>query len=369
MKHKVIALTLVLLFSLFLSACSKESIKIGFIGDLTSKNSQLSIDARNAVEYALNQANENGGVNGRLLELVVKDDQADTAVAIEKDQEFINEGVHFVIGHMHSNMTEAMKQSANEDLLFVSPTMGTNALSYLDDFIIRAAPLNAIQAEIFSDYYIKNDLNELVIVCDLMNKEYTETVAGRIEEILTANNTEIKAIIKYDSRKDDLKSIVDQVMNQKPNTLLLLSQATDSAYFVQGIKKVISSVSIFSVSWSMTKDFIVNGGKYAEGTKFIGVYTPKVASPAYTSFAQGYEKNYNYKPSFVSVLGADAFQVLYLGLKNAKEITPTQVKKAILETQSIEGLQETFMIDAFGDDTKSYMFFELINGEYVPKEE
>jgi len=234
---------------MILSNCEKEPIKIGFIGDLTSKNSQLSIDARNAVEYAMNQVNEKGGINGRLLELVVKDDHANAAKALEMDQAFINEGVHFVIGHMHSNMTDAMKLAASDKLLFISPTMGTNALSFRDDYIIRTAPLNAEQAQLFCDYYVKNDLSGLVIICDFMNQEYTQSIANKVQEILTEKNIEIKAIFDYDSRKDELKSIVDQVVLEKPRTLLLLSQATDSAYFVKSIKKVLPNTSIFSVPW------------------------------------------------------------------------------------------------------------------------
>lgn len=364
-KPFIMIFIVVLLAGLLLSGCAKAPIKIGFIGDLTSKNSQLSIDARNAVEYAMNQVNEKGGINGRLLELVVKYDQADTAIALKRDKEFLDEGVHFVIGHMHSNMAIAMKHSASDKLLFISPTMGTDTLSFLDDYIIRTAPLNAAQAQIFSEYYLENKLTDLVVVCDLMNGEYTETVANQIEILLSKSNAKPKAIIKYDSRTDDLKNVVDQVLLEKPSTLLLLSQATDSAYFIQGIKKTLPNINAFSVSWSMTKDFIVNGGKYAEGTKFIGVYSPEEESNAYISFAEGFEKVYNYKPSFASVLGADAFQTLYLGLKGAKELTPTHVKQAILATNVIEGLQESFSIDKFGDDTKGYMFFELVNGVYV----
>jgi len=357
-KDILMLVVIVLFSSMILSNCEN--------GDLTSKNSQLSIDARNAVEYAMNQVNEKGGINGRLLELVVKDDHANAAKALEMDQAFINEGVHFVIGHMHSNMTDAMKLAASDKLLFISPTMGTNALSFRDDYIIRTAPLNAEQAQLFSDYYVKNDLSGLVIICDFMNQEYTQSIANKVQEILTEKNIEIKAIFDYDSRKDELKSIVDQVVLEKPRTLLLLSQATDSAYFVKSIKKVLPNTSIFSVPWSMTKDFIANGGEYAEGTKFIGVYHPKEESQAYLSFADGFEKVYGYKPSFASVLGADAFQTLYIGLKSAKQLTPTEVKKAIIERNKIQGLQEEFSIDEFGDDTKGYMFFELTNGEYVP---
>ncbi|MBF4694102.1 ABC transporter substrate-binding protein [Fusibacter ferrireducens] len=367
-QSKMVLMFIIIAFfsGVILFSCEKKPIRIGFIGDLTSKNSQLSIDARNAVEYAMNQVNEKGGINGRMLELVVKDDHADTATALEMDQAFIKEDVHFVIGHMHSNMAEAMKQSASDQLLFVSPTMGTDALSRMDDFIIRTAPLNSEQANLFCEHCIEHNLKDLVIVCDLMNQEYTKTVAGSVQEILVENHMAPKAIIDYDSRRDDLKKIVNQVIAEKPSTLLLLSQATDSAYFVQGVKKEMPNINIYSVPWSMTKDFIVNGGKYAEGTHFIGVYHPERESQMYLSFSEGFEKVYNYKPSFASVLGADAFQTLYLGLKGAQELTPTDVKQAIIDTNTIQGLQEEFSIDAFGDDTKGYMFFELIDGKYVP---
>ena len=61
----IIASFMMLIFNL--SACQKAPIKVGFIGDLSSKNAQLAIDGRNAVEYYVNELNDHGGINGRLV--------------------------------------------------------------------------------------------------------------------------------------------------------------------------------------------------------------------------------------------------------------------------------------------------------------
>ncbi len=72
---------LVILISTILAIMSpgctktKEPIKIGLTTTLTGTSSTSGIHARNAAMLAVEQINESGGINGRLVKLIVRDDK------------------------------------------------------------------------------------------------------------------------------------------------------------------------------------------------------------------------------------------------------------------------------------------------------
>ena len=355
-----------IIFVLILTSCSKEPIKIGFIGDLSSKNSQLAIDARNALELGVQIVNEDGGINGRKLQLISKDDEENVEVALEKHKEFINEEVKFVLGHLNSDMSTAIIASASDDIMFVSPSMGSVDLVGKDDFFLRSGPVNNKQAEIFADYALTNNLEDIVIVCDLMNIVYTKTLADGVTSIMKDNQKPIKEIICYDVKNDELLDVVNRIIKTEAKNVFIIAPASDTAYLIQKLKQTIEDLGVFSVSWSMTKDLISNGGKNVEGTRFVGIYMPEEFTPEYIKFANKFNENYGYELSFIGVLSYDALNVLVEGLRHADKIQPEQVKESIISIGTFKGLYKDFEIDAYGDSNKEYMIYELNQGEFVP---
>ena len=61
---------------LIFTACSKEDpIKLGFVGGLSGRVADLGISGRNGAILAVEHWNNNGGVRGRPVNLVVMDDE------------------------------------------------------------------------------------------------------------------------------------------------------------------------------------------------------------------------------------------------------------------------------------------------------
>lgn len=366
-KHLRIKLTLFLvLFIIVISGCAKEPIKIAFIGDLSSKNSQLAIDARNALDLAVQLANDKEGINGRPIQLVVKDDEGLVDTAGEKHKELIEENIKFVIGHLNSHMAPAIIEYASKDLMFVSPSMSTTVLSMKDDFFLRSGPVSNNQATLFAEYVIEEDLEDVVIVYDLMNEQYTRTVAEGIQEILLINNKTIKEMIAYNTQSDDLYEVAGTIIDAEPKNLMIIAQASDSAYLFQKVKKEFSEVNSYSVSWSMTKDFISNGGKIVEGTKFVGLNIPDDFSDEYKEFADAFKEYYDYELSFIGVLAYDSLNMYIKAMEQADKLEPEQVKEAIINIGSYEGLYVDYEVDIYGDNNKKYLMYELTDGEFIP---
>lgn len=358
-------IALVLVVTIIALSCSKEPIKIGFIGSLTSKQSQLSIDARNAIQLRIDAINESGGINGRTIELIVKDDQASYEVSLKKYQEFIDEGVHFIIGPMTSNMVEAVLDAPKEELLFISPSMSTNELLGKDDNFLRTCPLIDGQRKIFLKQLSDEDYDKITIIYDLMNKNYTEYLARSIQIYNEGIIDEIE-LISFDSRKGNVKSTVEDIDLKGSDAVLMISQSVDTAIMSQQIRKESLDIKLYSVSWSMTQDLIEFGGEAINGMELIGIYKSQVKSETLKKFEYDFLKRYNYDVSFIAKMAYDTFDVLIEGIKASDSLEPESVKKTILEIGKFKGLEDPIVMDIYGDSERSYLIYKVMNGAFVP---
>lgn len=372
MRHNKNKLTLFLTLivagiTIIFSACTKDPLKIGMIGSLTSKQSQLSIDARNAVELGVEEINKNGGINGAPIQLIVKDDSATTETALKMHQEFIDEGVQLVIGHMTSNMADAVLHSESEQLLFLSPSMSTEKLSDMDDFFLRTSPLTNYQAHSFMAFIDREHFKHITVLYDTMNRDYSESLALTVKSLGKENDKIQVELMPFDSTLGNLADIVGHVNTEDTECVFMISQATDTAYIAQKLHQRKKDITLLTVSWSMTQDLIYNGGNAVEGMYFVGVYHSQSKSEDLIDFENAFLEKYGYAPSFISVMAYDAFKVLVIGLETARSPAPIDVKSNLLDIKAFNGLEESFEMDENGDCNRSYLIYQLKNGEFLPQ--
>ena len=68
---------------------NKKPIKVGFVGCLTGRLSDLGLSGRNSAMLAIEQINKSGGIHGRQVEFLAKDNQLDpTKLKISKAARF-----------------------------------------------------------------------------------------------------------------------------------------------------------------------------------------------------------------------------------------------------------------------------------------
>jgi len=94
---------------LLVAGCSaKEPVKIGFIGGMSGRVADLGVAGRNGAVLAIEQKNAAGGINGRKLELLVRDDEQKPEVAGKVVAELLAQKVELIIGPMTSSMAFAI---------------------------------------------------------------------------------------------------------------------------------------------------------------------------------------------------------------------------------------------------------------------
>lgn len=128
--------------SILVCACSVSPgpIRIGLAGSLTDP---VGIPMKNAAELAVGEINAAGGINGRPLELVQRDDYADPDSAVFVATDLYEAGVSAVIGHLFSGMTLAAAPVYNggpDPVAAISPSSSSPEISTAGEYTFRICP-------------------------------------------------------------------------------------------------------------------------------------------------------------------------------------------------------------------------------------
>lgn len=154
-----------------------EPILIGFVGGTSGRVADLGIAGRDAVLLAVELRNQAGGVAGRKVKLLIKDDEQQPEVAERAVRELIDRGVVAIVGPMTSAMAIAVVPIADEaKVLLMSPTASTDALAGLDDYFFRVNASTLDNASRIARYHLdQHATRRLAVAYDLRNQSYTES--------------------------------------------------------------------------------------------------------------------------------------------------------------------------------------------------
>lgn len=144
-------------------AVNTDPIKIGCIQDTSGSASTLGQPNEWGVEYAVKWINENGGINGRMIELYTRDCQNDAEVGVTCYRELVDEiGVSAIVGPPLSNPASAWVELAAEDQIpivghFMDEVCTTDSeTGEVYEYMFLAEPSCAVQSYIVAEYAMKN---------------------------------------------------------------------------------------------------------------------------------------------------------------------------------------------------------------------
>src|SRR6266576_744950 len=101
----------VLAFPAVVRAQSKEPIRIGFPLPLTGTFAAIAADLQKGAQLAVEEINAKGGVMGRKLEVLFRDDELKPAVGAQRTKELIeNQKEDFVVGGLAANVQMAINE-------------------------------------------------------------------------------------------------------------------------------------------------------------------------------------------------------------------------------------------------------------------
>jgi branched-chain amino acid transport system substrate-binding protein len=186
------------------NAPDAETVTIGAVYPASLWNNDHYL--RDALELAMDQINKAGGVLGKPLSLVIRDDYGDSHIAQEIAETFSDAGITAVVGHWTSGVCYYVEDIYEErEIVMISPGATSLALFEYDyQYIYRTIANNQVYAETLANYAETAGIRRPAIyyaedtygidVAQLVEKELAKRripVVDRVTSITAANVEEL----------------------------------------------------------------------------------------------------------------------------------------------------------------------------------
>ncbi len=365
-RHAPWVLCLVSAVLLSFAGCSgKAPIRIGFSGCLTGFSAGIGVNGRYGAELAVEDINAAGGINGRPLELLVRDDRNDPAVALAMDKELHEAGVAAIVGHMTSDMGSTTIPWINEaHVLMMSPTMADPTLTGQDDWFFRVIPENVEQARRVSQGMHDLGLQRVAVLYENKNLAYSQRLAEAFDADFRARGGTISLMQSFTAESaGDFDPLLDALDETAPDAVFFIASSDRTVLFLQMRAKRSATCKVFLAMWSFSGGFLSQAGSTAESIYLIDVVDPHAQTPAYLAFVDAYRRKYGETPNFASVFGYEAVMVLAEAMRSASgRPDAVAIRKAILQKRTFQGLQGDLVFTPDGDVDRETFLFIVKNG-------
>jgi len=350
---------------LLLGACGDPApVRIGFIGGLSDRNADTGLAGLNGVQLAVQEINRGGGIGGRMVDLVVRDDAQSREVAARAARELVEAGVDAVIGPFTSSMAEVIVPILDRAGIFqVSPTITSMTFHGRDDHLFRINRTTRDNARDYARMMAGRGLRRIAVAYDLRNRNFTESWLRDFLDAVAAEGGRVAVAVPYESAPDtDFRIVMKEMLEGRPDSLLFISGAVDVARLAKEARELAPSLSIWASEWAATEQLVRLGGRVINGLLIIQNFDREDASPRYRHFAEVYQQTYQRLPGYPSVMAYEAAMVVFSALR--QQMPGEGLKSAALRGNPHPGLQQEIVFDRNGDTQRQVVFTEIRDGNY-----
>lgn len=370
MKKKFIYLIfslIIIAILFFILFKPKEPIKIGLMVTLTGVYPDLGREIRNGALLAVQMINEEGGIKGKLVELIIKDNKYSIEQAKLNYEELVKENVVAVIGPATSTTAKNLLPIINQKkVLTIAPTPTSTELAGLDDYMIRLRPTNKEDATTLAKYVTENlKVKKVAIIHDVINPSYTKDFINNFKPHFSKEVSFF--MYPFDEKNISIKNLAKQILSQSPDVVLIITEAYNASLLIQNLRILNPKILILISPWAKSPKLIEYGGERVEGVFTVDTFDEEYKGKLYEKFKNKFKERFGHNPNFAAVNGFEAVMLIKKAIE--KGAVKETMKETILKIGKFEGLQGEIIINKFGDrETKSFVF-KIKNGKFTRVEQ
>lgn len=246
------------------SATAAEPIKVGVSGPFTGGSSSMGVSMRDGVKLAVAEINKAGGVLGRQLLLVERDDEAKNERGVQIAQELINkEKVVATVGYINTGVALASQRFYQEAKIPVMNNVATGTLvtqqfkDQPENYIFRNAAHDSIQAPMIVEEAItRRGYKKVAILADSTN--YGQLGRADLEKALDLKGVKPVAVEKFNIKDVDMTAQLLKAKEAGAEAILTYGIGPELAQIANGMTKLGWKVPMIG-SWTLSMANFIDG--------------------------------------------------------------------------------------------------------------
>ena len=344
------ALALLMLTLPAVGAVAVEPIRIGVSGPFTGGSSPMGVAMRDGIRLAAREINEAGGILGRPLLLIERDDEARPERGAQVVQELINqERVVAGLGIVNTGVALDSQRFYQQAHIPMITSVATGSIitkqflppQYPDNYIFRVSAPDTIQAAmIVEEAVTRQRLRRLAIFHDSTN--YGQLGREDLERALERHGLKPVAVERFNIRDVDMTPQLARARAAGAEALLTYGLGPEMAHLANGMVRIGWKVPMMG-SWALAmSNFIDNAGPNAEGTRMPQTFIQDGNTPRRKAFIDNYRRTFGVERIPVppaAAQGYDSLLLLAAAIRQARSTGGVRLREALESLgERVEGI-------------------------------
>jgi branched-chain amino acid transport system substrate-binding protein len=380
---KTFSLASAILLTGSLNVHAAEPIKIGLVAALSGQSAKSGEAITRGLAIAIDEINADGGVLGRPLELIRRDDESNPSKGLLAARELVQkEDVAVLFGGLDTPVSMAIVPLANQ---MKFPFMGVWAAGTpitkngaKENYVFRVSAVDEIVDEALVQYGIdKYSMKKPGMI--LINNPWGESNEVGFKAALEKRGIAYTSIERIESSDLDVVPQLSRLKEKGTDTLLMVANVAPSAQVVKSLEKMNWDVPVVSHWGPAGGRFGELAGPTADRVHFIQTFvftdiTSGKGSEVFSALQAKYPEiktTADVTPAVGIANAYDAMHLTALAIEKAGSTKGKDIRDGFYKIDSYEGLIKSFsqpfskdQHDAIGPN--DYVFTQFVGDQISP---
>lgn len=350
---------LLVLCLIFLSACGNNGggnasgeesgdIVIGAIGPLTGSTAQYGDSMKKNIELYIDEINQNGGINGRKIKLIVEDDEGKPEKGISAVKKLIEkDNAIAVLGSPLSPVNlAAMKETQKAGVPHIVTSAGNPKITEQDNpYVVRVVPKDTAIASAVATYLVTERLMTKIAILH-SSDEYGIGGAEAAQKTLELLGKPAVAVEMFNTGDKDFTPQLTNIKKAGAEAIIFWGYYTEGAIVAKQNNSLGVNALVIGGTGLNNPKFLELAGDDAEGILF---GSPFVASDAsIQDYVNKYQAKYNTLPDMTGACGYDAAQLIVAAIQ-AVGTDKEAINQWLHQVRDFQGVTGVLTADENGD--------------------
>jgi branched-chain amino acid transport system substrate-binding protein len=350
-----------------LVGCQKkeDTLKIGLAGVLTGSDGEIGTAAQRGSELAIEEWNAKGGVLGKKIEIISRDDEGKANQAVAVAQELVAAGVQAVIGHWNSGCTLPASEIYHKAGILQVTAASTNpqVTERGISTLFRMCGRDDQQGVVMANFAF--DSLKVTQVAVLHNKTaYGQGIADEFKKSLEARGGKVVFFDGLASEEMDFRGVIAAIQKSGAQAVYFGGMYGQGGPFFNQLRQAGIKGAVMGGDGIYDAKMIESVGAQAESL-FVTFGPDPATLPGAQKLFADYKARFKAEPGGYTVYGYDAANTLLAAIQKAGTTDAAKVAET-LRSNSWPTLLGGAEFDAKGDLKKAnFVIWTQRAGKYV----
>lgn len=331
LQRTLAALALVTAWPLAAQAQGKEPVKVGLVSSKSGGFAGMGEEVVRAIQFAIDEANAKGGVDGRKVEVQMADDESTADAGRRAAEKLAREGYNLLIGPIPSSISLALAQNLERwDAAYFIVSSKSDKLTgdSCKPRSFRTTQSDAMDIVMISEWAKSFKEKSFAILA-------ADYVWGRdsgesFKKAAEASGKSVPLSLYVPVGTKDFSPYIAQIKAANVEAIWVANVGRDGIAFLKQAQEFGLIPAKKVIGHSMILDFMVKAtGDALKDTVSTTGYAADIDTPRNKAFVAAWKTKFNRLPTDTEGQAYNGAQVMFEGVKKAGSVKPADVSKAL----------------------------------------